>query len=792
MLQLKKWKRKIAVLLMAVMLLMTAGGCMGSGKNAAGNDVKAETDKTENVQSDTSEEGGGDIAMGRYAEEKIDLSEYLTGQNQNIRRLSDKSLVITDTGRGCIVSEDNGMTWSQETLRWHEEMVAEDIYILDMKTDADKNTYIIYDATENKPEDGNYQMQTKMLICRADGTQIPVEIALTEEDMYVSYIWISDNGRVFVTVIGSGNIYEVKEDGSCEKFLTLDESVFLIQFHGKYMIMDKWSFACPLIYDMEAEQYIEDEVLESFISENYKNRDYSGYSYDLYFFPGEEDVIYLAGEKGLYRHVIGGAVMEQVIDGALSCLGNPAYELVDMIMLDNHEFLALFAGGKLVHYTYDPSIPTVPNEKLTVYSLEENDTVRQAISLYQTANPEVFVEYEIGREEGSAVTREDALKSLNTRIMADEGPDVLVLDDMPADSYVEKGMLLNLKDTLDSYSGDEVLFENIVDAFRTEEGIYMIPCEIQLPVLLGEEKYISEMQSLAGIADGVEALRKDYPEKDLLRTATPRGVMRKLAMVCVPAWKTENGGLDREAVTEFLTQSKRVYDAQMDTLPEELVEQYRSMSEYYLQEFGEVMDDSDYFRTGLEDLGYIGGLNKLIWGTLTYPYSYASITSIDKVSGFESSKWIPMSGQSDKVFVTKTMVGISSASKQPELAKEFLKVMLGKENQSNLFWGLPANVAAFEKIFTVDEREVDEEGVYSHLSMGNGEGLYISLKIYWPDESQISEIRNCMETVNTPYVEDIRLESIVYEEGANYLLGKMSLKETVDAIEKQVSLYMAE
>ena len=48
------------------------------------------------------------------------------------------------------------------------------------------------------------------------------------------------------------------------------------------------------------------------------------------------------------------------------------------------------------------------------------------------------MEYETGMGDGDSVTREDALKKLNTRIMAGEGPDVIVLDDMPVDSYIEK------------------------------------------------------------------------------------------------------------------------------------------------------------------------------------------------------------------------------------------------------------------------------------------------------------------------------------------------------------------
>ena len=46
------------------------------------------------------------------------------------------------------------------------------------------------------------------------------------------------------------------------------------------------------------------------------------------------DAIYLAGRQGVYRHVLGGSAMEQVIDGNLNILGNPAYQIMDMLVAD--------------------------------------------------------------------------------------------------------------------------------------------------------------------------------------------------------------------------------------------------------------------------------------------------------------------------------------------------------------------------------------------------------------------------------------------------------------------------
>ena len=66
------------------------------------------------------------------------------------------------------------------------------------------------------------------------------------------------------------------------------------------------------------------------------------------------------------------------------------------------------------------------------------------------------------------------------------------------------------------------------------------------------------------------------------------------------------------------------------------------------------------------------------------------------------------------------------------------------------------------------------------------------MDVYWPTEAEIDELREDIETTQIAYIEDNRLEEVVYEEGANYLYGRYSLEEAVEEIEKKVSLYMAE
>lgn len=808
-------KKLLSTGMIFVMTIVSICGC-GTGKNA---EKKGDTaDGSENAVTDGSGNSGGQnsdsAAMGRYLEEVTDLSEFLSGYRNGIFRLDDGKLIVTDPSSQFLASEDNGATWVAEERDWLASILQDGGYIQSCDISADGTIGIAYTSTavdENSAADadsmdtdtaddtsedsfqevsgeGWWKEHVTVLIVKPDGTQVKAELPAAEEEDPL-HIWIADNGRAFVGTYGTV-LYEVKEDGSCVQFLTLENSPQKIVFQGNRMIIDGYDFESLLIYDMDTKEYITDEALDTFVKENYGDRTFNGGSWcDMYFFAGEEGVIYLAGDKGVYRHVIGGKAMEQIIDGNLSSLANPSYHLLGMVTLENNEFMAIYTDSRLAHYVYDPNVPTVPNETVKAYSLTENNTLRQAISIYQMEHPEVYVEYEIGIEENSSVTKEDAIKKLNTKVMAGNGPDVLILDDLPMDSYIEKGLLADLSPLIDSLTEDENLFDNIVEAFRQDGRIYTIPCDINLPTLLCREKYVSDIQDLEDIADAVEELRADIPEKDLLRVCSEKGVMKTFSMACVPAWKTGSGDIDLAAVKEFLIQTKRIYEAQMDGLPEEVIEDYEKRNEEYIEYYGTNYEDYGYFAYGMDDMNYTMGYRQLLAGTLGYAYAYAELTSVPKTKRFEDCVNVPMNGQSSNVFCANTLVGISAVTEHTEHAEGLLKVLMGPQDISSM--GFSINQESFEKSLFPDDYE-SPDVAYSEMAYIDENGQGFAWKIYWFDEEQAGELRNRMKTVDTPYVEDSVLEESVYQAGIEYMRGDRSLEEAVNDVEKNMAIYMAE
>ena len=791
-----KTGKKVAACLIAVALAVgMLAGCGGGGSSDSGGADRT-TDREAETQGEEQETG-----MGRYVEKDVELNgSALTDWNSRLFRQEDGSFLLADNSGFILRSVDNGASWTREDVSWLAKMKEENKYILTMAIGLDGTAAVVWTEPEEGTEDSGNGVQLKMdmqlTLVKPDGTEIPAEIKLEADDMWVNSVSISDKGRIIVSTLGS-NLYEVNMDGSSSKFLNVGEgSPSLVRFQGDLMLMDGWGWDTPILYDMEEKTYIEDEVLTEFVRENYGSRDSSsGRSYDLFLTAGDDEAIYLAGQTGVYRHVLGGSVMEQVMDGSLSILGNPTCKVMDMLVADSNEFVVLLTGEKIVRFVYDPDVPSRPNEKLMVWSLEDETVVRQAISEFQKNNPAVYVEYEIGLA-GNSMTREDAIKNLNTRTMAGKGPDVLVLDNMPMDSYIEKGILMDMAPLLDGMSGEEAVFPNVVDAFRKDGRVYAVPCGIRLPYVLGRNSDINKMTDVLEIVGAVEEMRGNNPGADLLRLSSAKGIMRVFSMAVTPAWRTAEGTLDKEAVSDFLTQTKRIYDAQMDGLSEDAVQQWKSEKKIY-QEYmsanGEELEDSDEIRTRHQGTYFMAGMQQFAAGAIENIGEYNCQKSIPKTEGYGDCGSIPMKGENGNVFWARTLLGINASSENADRTQEFIKTALGTKVQTEVENCFPVTEKAIMDNYA-DQWNLykDNDYVSGQASAIDASGNEVILRIRIPDEAEVNELIAWIKSMDTAYVEDKTFESVVYEEGEQYIRGDKSLEEAMGSIEARLGIYLAE
>lgn len=221
-----------------------------------------------------------------------------------------------------------------------------------------------------------------------------------------------------------------------------------------------------------------------------------------------EDAQYLVDATGLYRQTLDGDKWEQIFNGEGSSLSAPANVITGMALDSGDGYyiaLSTSMGPRVIHYIWSDETPSLPDTELTVFSLKDYPILRQAISEYQTQNPNVKVTLQIPSVEGA--TTEDVIRALNTEILNGSGPDILVLDDLPAQSYAEKGVLLDLNSVDGLLEG---VLPNLTTAQTHGDSIYQIPAQFIIPVIVSKTG-TTQPDSMSILLQQIQANSGDVP-----------------------------------------------------------------------------------------------------------------------------------------------------------------------------------------------------------------------------------------------------------------------------------------
>ncbi|HIZ30680.1 MAG TPA: hypothetical protein H9813_05535, partial [Candidatus Fournierella merdipullorum] len=219
----------------------------------------------------------------------------------------------------------------------------------------------------------------------------------------------------------------------------------------------------------------------------------------------------LDDQNKLWHYTLGGTTAELALDGGRYSISDPGL-FVQSAAVGHDETLYVqmsdgnMASGnsRLLRYRWDSELTVSAGGELTIFSLYRSDTVEAAVNAWQKATGGAAT-YTWALEEGSedgyttvSGSRDDALTQLNTQLLAGSGPDVLILDDMPVDSFIEKGLLADLSGKVDT-SG---MLENMTGVWQTEQGLFALPAR-GIPLLAGADEAtlttIKDAETLAGL-----------------------------------------------------------------------------------------------------------------------------------------------------------------------------------------------------------------------------------------------------------------------------------------------------
>lgn len=89
---------------------------------------------------------------------------------------------------------------------------------------------------------------------------------------------------------------------------------------------------------------------------------------------------------------------------------------------------------------------------------------------------------------------------------------MLILDGMPIDSYIEKGILADISDVVDEIDTQDGILPNIKEGSKKDGKIYAMPVRFLIEIVEGDSSAVGSGSSLKKFAEMAEQLKKKTVE----------------------------------------------------------------------------------------------------------------------------------------------------------------------------------------------------------------------------------------------------------------------------------------
>lgn len=754
-------KKRIVSMMLALLVLL---GCLsGCGKEPKLSAVEVS-------------QPGNANATGRYVEQSITLpdSDYAmdmvmlsTGHLRVALMKADGTVLICTAG-----TQSN--TWDTFALPG---TITESGNIGAVALSPDGSVFC---STLQKMEDETYRPNFWFLDSSGESREIPVTYADVDPQMgfFVPVCDFTADGRLLAQFY-SKEVREVNlETGELDSNLNeLETSLLTFCCAGEDAYMLGWSSGsvCRGGVTEALSGILGEQVVASLETTE-------GSEPKITFWENSDGYLFFTTHDGLYSYVPGGSVTEELVSGARTSLGDPTFCPKALTGAEDGSFYVL--GNKngesaLHHYVYDQDKPTFPDTELCIYSLYEDEDLRQMISQFQISHPEMAVDLEIGVTEDDGITAEDAIRTLNTEILAGGGPDLICLDGLNIDTYLEKGILADLSGVLIQ---EGPLLEQVTNCYAQDGKVCAVPTTFAIPAMYGAEKYVSQIRDLDSLVAAARQARAENPEIDrIVNGMNPVMMADCYYDSCSAAWLNSDGTLDGEKLAKYYEAMRELYaldEASRLEHSEWVAEIAADLDNYYIP--------GDY--TGLPGASNIFmDISYLMSGTLDGMKQWSFTLAGEEEFLGDGYKTISFSGQDSNVFLPRRIMGILTTSAHQMAAQEFLSFMLSDEVQSkDLTTGFPVNKTTFDREIAED-RTMD-----ASFATPDENGNFKAYDAKYPDARRRQELKQWVSKLTTPALTDRTIRSKVMDQMVDCCNGVITPEQAADAALRSLNLYLSE
>lgn len=166
--------------------------------------------------------------------------------------------------------------------------------------------------------------------------------------------------------------------------------------------------------------------------------------------------------------------------------------------------------------------------------------------------------------------------------MGGNGPDILLMDGLPVNSYVEKGLLADVSDTVNPLISDGKLFDKIAQTYKGDDGkIYAVPMTFKVPIVIGCKSDLDKLNSLSDFATLAQDFVKDHKKNEnFIESYSLYSMVGDMMYSNSASWFKEDGSLDSDSLKSYLNDIKAIYNAAYETLSDKDKSDMDQMKQY--------------------------------------------------------------------------------------------------------------------------------------------------------------------------------------------------------------------
>ena len=496
-------------------------------------------------------------------------------------------------------------------------------------------------------------------------------------------------------------------------------------------------------------------------------------------------------------------------------------KLVDWMACDvdtsNMYDSGMLSDGRVVGMTQDWSSDTTAYQLIVLHRVDASEvkektvltlacmgldwSLRSKIVEYNKSNDQYRIQVVDYSEYATDDDYNAGITKLTTEIISGSVPDLFLTSSLPIDKYAAKGVVADLYTFMDGGSGlsRDYFVPQVLKAIEKEGKLYELPTKFSVETAYALSSIVDQYDTwnVAAVQDAMTQLQEGatvfstgWTKSSVLNNCLTRN------LAAFVDWTTGKCTFDSEAFQQLLAFCNSFPD---DSSSDDGIA--------YSSEAATVdtMDDPVWESDATRILS-----GKQLMATTSFygfeDYIYNIYPVKDKVTfvGYPSE-----SGEPGNSFYIQCPMAISSVTKYPDAAWDFVSTMIRQTNEdAESMYAFPISQEAFDKKMTavmteqyqLDENgeqvDWDEDGEPDKMSIGsyevveNGESTW--QEVYALTQEDVDQILSVINSATGIVDYDDEILSIVSDEVSAYFAGDKDVQTTANMIQSRVNLYVQE